>query len=75
MILLMLITVVRVFMTNPVTKRCRAINFPVQTKQNKLQAKGGRQVNNNKYNYGKFSSNISLNACTFRADGPGSTFG
>ena len=64
-ILLMLITVVRVFMTNPVTtrcRRCRAMNFPVRTKQNKLRAKGGWQVNNSKYNYGKFSSNISLNS-------------
>ena len=41
-ILLMLITVLRVFLTNPVTKRCRrcrATNTPVRTKQKKLVAK------------------------------------
>ena len=46
------VTEVRVFLTNPVTKRCwwcRAMNIPHRTKKN-LRGKGGRQVNNNNNN-------------------------
>ena len=45
-ILIMLITVVGVFLTNPVTKRCRrcrAMNIPFGRNKKNLQGKGGQQ--------------------------------
>ena len=68
-ILLMLNTAVRVFLSNPVTKRCqrcRAMNIPFTRNKQKTRRKkeGGKLTTTNNNNYNLFSSNIFIEFIT-----------
>ena len=61
LILLILITVVRGFLANPVTKRCRSMNISFARKKTCGEKEGGKLKTTTNNDYGEYSSNISLN--------------